>query len=57
MDKEIFRVYAEEEWGNGPKTAIDFSPEILKKCSNQYEKAVHILTGSKLKEFQKEYIS
>lgn len=57
MDKEIFREVAEKTWNGGQKTALEFSPEVVTQGSNQYKKAILMLTDLPLEQFQKEYLS
>jgi phosphoribosylaminoimidazole-succinocarboxamide synthase len=55
MDKEIFRKYAEETWGNKAKVPIIFPDDVILSGSNVYLKVFKILTGMSLQEFQRRF--
>ncbi len=56
LDKEIFRQYAEKDWGVNKKVPIKFPEDVIEEGSQRYLQLFRILTGMTLKEFQSSHM-
>jgi len=50
LDKEIFRQYAEKQWGNGPKVPLEFPGEIIEKGRYAYLELLKTITGTNIQD-------
>jgi phosphoribosylaminoimidazole-succinocarboxamide synthase len=57
LDKQIARDKAEEIWGDGKKSPITFETDVIFKLSATYLGIFHRITGRKLEDFQKKFLS
>lgn len=53
MDKEPFRIYAKEAWGEGKKVPLDFPPEIVLEGVARYITLFEVILEKSLGAFQK----